>query len=125
MGQQLSDTQQALDTANKRADLAETSLANTCMELEALQDKLCTIDDDGVYSVMNMDCVSFSMTSLCPMSSSRFLEPRTLGPGNLTATQGFSLLGPTLNLAYYYNILLNLCYLFRATGDCNGAKCFL
>ncbi|PBK93726.1 hypothetical protein ARMGADRAFT_1080009 [Armillaria gallica] len=35
----------ALDTANERSDLAETSLANTRMELEALQDKLRTVDD--------------------------------------------------------------------------------
>ncbi|PBK93736.1 hypothetical protein ARMGADRAFT_1080020 [Armillaria gallica] len=45
MERQLSDTQQALDTANERSDLAETSLANTRMELEALQDKLRTVDD--------------------------------------------------------------------------------
>ncbi len=45
MEQQLSDTQQALDTANERADLAETSLVNTRMELEALQDKLRTVDN--------------------------------------------------------------------------------
>ncbi|KAK0493657.1 hypothetical protein EDD18DRAFT_1356639 [Armillaria luteobubalina] len=45
MEQQLSDTQQALHSANERTDLAETSLVNTHMEFEALQDKLCTIDD--------------------------------------------------------------------------------
>ncbi len=40
-------------------------------------------------------------TSLCLMSSSRLPGPRTLGPGNLTATRGFGLLGPAPNLAFY------------------------
>ncbi len=55
-------------------------------------------------------------TSLCPVSSSRLPDPRTLGLGNLTTTRDFSLLGPTLNPAYYYNILLNLCDFFGATA---------
>ncbi len=50
------------------------------------------------------------------MSLSQLPDPCTLGPGNLTATQGFSLLGPTPNPAYYYNILLNLCYFSGATA---------
>ncbi len=45
MGRRLSDTRRDLDAANKSADWAETSLVNTRMELELLQEKLHTVDD--------------------------------------------------------------------------------
>ncbi len=45
-------------------------------------------------------------TSLCPVSSSRLLDPRASGPGNLTTTQDFGLLGPAPNLAYYLGVLV-------------------
>ena len=48
------------------------------------------------------------------MSLSQLPDPHTLGLGNLTTTWDFGLLGPTPNLAYYYHILLNICYLFGA-----------
>ncbi len=50
------------------------------------------------------------------MSSSQLLDPCTSDPGNLTVTRDFGLLGPAPNLAYYYDILLNLCCLFGATA---------
>ncbi len=38
------------------------------------------------------------------MSSSRLPDPHTLGLGNLTMTQDFSLLGTAPNLAYYLGV---------------------
>ncbi len=43
-------------------------------------------------------------TSLCPVSSSRLPDPRASGPGNLTMTWDFSLLGPAPNPAYYLGV---------------------
>ncbi len=40
------------------------------------------------------------------MSSSRLPDPRALGPGNLTTTRDFGLLGPAPNPAYYLGVLV-------------------
>ncbi len=40
------------------------------------------------------------------MSLSQLPDPHALGPGNLTTTRDFGLLGPTPNSAYYLGVLV-------------------
>ncbi len=75
-------------------------------------------------------------TSLCPMSLSWLPDPCTSGPRNLTATQGFGLLGPAPNLAFYLGVpvislvdtillLLNYISLLLHLHQIQSSKCSL